>query len=164
MVLAPASTVEKAKATWTLANPPPAPPPPIPYSSWNQFVSPGVKAKFSSDPTAPFHGLNSINIEHISGSGVAAMGNRGLGNEGLFIEALKDYEGYFFAKSAKPVKLVAQLINTKSNVTLGSTVLDFAGGNWTMLNFSISTTAGTSCVDGTNDPSVKCGKMGASPQ
>ena len=57
-------------------------------------------------------------------------------------------------------KLTAQLINAKTNTTLGSTAIDFAGGNWTMLNFSITTTAGTTCVDGTKDPSVKCGKMG----
>ena len=38
---------------------------------------------------APFHGMNSQRISFTSGQGVAAVGNRGLGNEGLYIEADK---------------------------------------------------------------------------
>ena len=63
-----------------------------------------------------------------------------INQSGLFIEAGKDYDGYFFAKSDKPVILVAQFVDKKTNATLGSDAIKFAGGNWTMLNFSFTTT------------------------
>eukprot|EP00040_Diaphanoeca_grandis_P032005 m.192845 g.192845 ORF g.192845 m.192845 type:complete len:808 (-) comp32486_c0_seq1:486-2909(-) len=154
------TVIDKEAATWLLAVLPGPPPPPPQLSSWNEFTSPGVQATFEKDTTAPFHGMASQKITFASGQGVAAVGNRGLGNEGLFIEANKDYNGYFFAKSDAPVMLVAQIINKNTNMTLGSTTIKFAGGNWTMLNFTLNTTAGTECVDGTNDTTLQCGHMG----
>ena len=37
------------------------------------------------------------------------------------------YEGYFFAKSSKPVSVVAQIINYHTNTTLASQTIAFAG-------------------------------------
>ena len=42
----------------------------------------------------------------IPGHAIAALRNRGLGNEGLYLEA-KPYEGYLFARCAAPVTLVS---------------------------------------------------------
>ena len=61
--------------------------------------------------TTTIIGLSSQKITITAGSGVAAVGNRGLGNEGLFIEANKEYEGFFFAKSNKAVSLVARYVS-----------------------------------------------------
>jgi hypothetical protein len=77
----------------------------------------------------------------------------------LFIEAGKTYEGYFFARSASAVSLVARVIDKQTNASIGSVVIPFAGGNWSRMNFSFTTTAGTECVDGTHDPSVECVRL-----
>ena len=44
--------------------------------------------------------------------------------------------------------LVAQFVDKNTNATLGSDTIKFAGGNWTKLNFSFTTTAGTECLEG----------------
>jgi hypothetical protein len=153
--------VDKAAATWKYTHPPPPPPPPPPpVYPWHDYVSPGVVAKFETDINTPFHGLASQKISVVSGSGMAGVANRGLGSEGLFIESGKDYEGYFFAKSDSAVSFAVALMDYHSNATLASVTVPFAGGNWTMLNFSMTTIAGTVCVDGTNAPDMDCGKMG----
>ena len=123
----------------------PSPPFPLPCASPLSFFGP------LQDASNPFHGLHSQKIVYYSnsksaGSGVAGVANRNLGNEGLFVEANKDYNGYFFAKSDRPVTLVAQFVDKKTNVTLGSATIPFAGGNWTQLNFTFTTTAGSECV------------------
>lgn len=75
----------------------------------------------------------------------------------------KPYEGYFFAKSNGPVQVAVQLRDFSRNKTLASTVIAFAGGNWTMLNFTLTPSTGTQCVDGSQDARVYCGNMGPEP-
>lgn len=94
------------------------------------------------------------------GTGVAAVGNRGLGNEGLLIEAGQAYEGYFFARAERRVLLVAQLIDWATNRTLATQTIPFPGGvgdGWARVNFTLTASAGTRCVDGSSVPSVRCG-------
>lgn len=74
-----------------------------------------------------FAGQSSQKIVISAGAGVAAVGNRGLGNEGLYIEANKEYDGFFFAKSSKPVSLVARMINKHTNASIGGVTIPFAG-------------------------------------
>ena len=73
------------------------------------------------------------------------------------------YEGYFFAMSSKPVTFSVSMVDYVSgNKTLASQEIKFAGGNWSMLNFSLTPSAATACVgvDPTKpDPDVDCGKM-----
>jgi hypothetical protein len=134
VLVAPAAVGDRTATTWQYEVPPP------PFTGWGQQVSPGVQATFASDATAPFHGRSSQKISFASGTGVAAITNRGLGNEGLFIEAGKDYEGFFFAKSESPVTLVVQLVHKGTNAVLSSTTITSPGGNWTMLNFTLAAT------------------------
>ena len=76
----------------------------------------------------------------------------------------RQYEGYLFAQAAKPVDIVVELQDfTQNNRTIGATTISFAGGNWTMLNFSITVDdQGTQCnvITPGSDPNIQCGNMG----
>ena len=68
------------------------------------------------DTSTAFHGSASEKLVLTSGvaagtasTGRAAVANRGLGNEGLYFEGGKEYEGYFFAKAARPTTLVLSI-------------------------------------------------------
>jgi hypothetical protein len=62
---------------------------------WNTMVSEGVSANVSYDPTEAHHGYSSLKVELNTGQdgGTAGVTNRGIGNEGLYLKAGKDYEG-----------------------------------------------------------------------
>jgi hypothetical protein len=98
------------------------------------------------------------------GSGIVGMSNRGLGHEGLVFEASKEYQGYFFAKSSKPVTFSVAIVDYVSgNKTLAVQPVHFPGGNWTKLNFTLTPSGATGCVGldpAKGDPEVDCGKMG----
>lgn len=44
------------------------------------------------NPNVP--GSKSLSITYTSGTGVAGWSNRGIGNEGMFIQGGKNYDGY----------------------------------------------------------------------
>ena len=108
------------------------------------------------DATTAFHGFSSEKLSFRGGGGGgggrAAVANRGLGNEGLFFEAGKDYEGYFWAKASKPAKLTIAIEAWSPDggppkVLASTTVAVGAAGNgWAMSNFSLTPSAGTDCV------------------
>lgn len=120
--------------------------------AWWEYVSVGANATFTKDADEPFHGFTSQQITMTAPTGpcdgdgsddddddasatrpssstgcIAAVENRGLGSEGLFIEASRLYRGYFFAKSEQPVSLIARLIDTRTNKSLATQRLSFAG-------------------------------------
>lgn len=105
------------------------------------------------DTTMAFHGQSSekLTFSGNTGTGRAAVANRGLGNEGLFFEGGKNYEGYFFAFAAnKSVNLTVSLeawsVDGKLPVVLASsTVAVAAGSGWKMFNFSLTPSSGTQC-------------------
>lgn len=105
------------------------------------------------DKTMAFHGQSSeqLRFSGNAGTGRAAVANRGLGNEGLFFEGGKNYEGYFFANAAtKSVNLVVSLeawsVDGKTPTVLASSkVTVVAGKGWQMFNFSLTPSAGTEC-------------------
>ena len=94
-----------------------APPSNITYGvaadAWSTSVSPSMQATFGISGTlAPaMHGASARTITvaslaaqaaQLHNAPVAALSNRGLGNEGLFFEAGKPYEGYCFVRCAAP--------------------------------------------------------------
>jgi hypothetical protein len=105
------------------------------------------------DGTNSFHGQSSEKLTFCgqTGTGRAAVANRGLGNEGLFFEGSKEYEGYFFANAVnKSVNLVVSLeawsADGKLPTVLASTTVTVAGGSgWKMFNFSLTPSQGTEC-------------------
>ena len=54
--------------------------------------------------------------------------------------------GYLFAKSSTSVTIGVQLVNYITGTVIASVAIPFAGGDWTQLNFTLETSAGTSCV------------------
>lgn len=98
---------------------------------------------------------------------MAGATNRGIGNEGLYLEPGKEYEGYFFAKAFVPVTVSVMLRNYETNTTLAQQQVKVVGGggsgegDWTRYDFSFTTQGGTDCagiVPG-SDPEVDCHVM-----
>jgi hypothetical protein len=128
------------------------------------------------DGSAPFQGLQSLKLVYESGNGFYGIANRGLGNEGLFLEGNKEYEGYFFAlgQPGTSVDVTVQFRDTTSNtvlatqtvpVTTPSGVKGLDADSWIMVNFTLTPTASTECVGIVpgSDPTVDCGNMGPQP-
>ena len=78
---------------------------------WNSAVDASAKATIGYDKSEAHHGFASLKLDYSSGTGTAGVTNRGIGNEGLFLKAGMEYEGYFFAKSAKAAKMTVMLRN-----------------------------------------------------
>ena len=71
-------------------------------SGWNTTISAGTDASAEADADEPLDGIASRKITLVSApaaGGSAGLANRGLGNEGLYLQGGKEYEGYFFAKA-----------------------------------------------------------------
>lgn len=115
-----------------------------------------------TDTVAPaMHGASSTRVVVDKGT-YAALRNRGLGNEGLYLEGGKPYEGYFFARCATPVTLEARLTDYTTNDTLAMMSYDFRCGahahEWVRLNVSLVPKRGAPCVGIAvgSDPNVAC--------
>ena len=131
-------------------------------SGWIDVIPATATATIAADNSTAMNGGASRKITYTKGSGTVGLANRGLGNEGLLIEGSSTYAGYFFAKGDKPVSLEVSL-ETTAGEKLASQTIDFHGGDWTQINFSLTTgKAGTDCVGikPGSDPSIDCGKMG----
>ncbi len=151
-------------------------------NAWNFSASPGVRAtsRLLTDTIAPaMHGASSRTLE-VSDPGasvedsdsaaakptmLAALRNRGLANEGLYLRGGRNYEGYFFARCAAPVTLVAQLEaydTAGAPAVLAQWSTAFACGatpsEWVKLDFELTPASGTDCVGIAvgSDPNVAC--------
>ena len=106
------------------------------------------------------HGASSRRVT--AAGGMVGMWNRGLGNEGLYLEAGKEYEGFFFARCATPVALVARIEDYRRNATLAEWSEQFDCGvsadAWVRRNFTLTPSAGTACegIAPGSDPAVHC--------
>eukprot|EP01048_Picozoa_sp_COSAG05_P013993 COSAG05_NODE_1544_length_4590_cov_25.006012_2_plen_317_part_00 len=77
------------------------------------------------------------------GTGSGAQ-NRGLYKQG-FAFSPQRYDGYVFVRSSGAVALKISLAD--DGVEMVSQTLPFGGGNWSRLNFSLSSPRGTNCQD-----------------
>ena len=86
--------------------------------AWQHVIDSAVadRATVALDATRNFSGWPSMSISLKASNatagvsaGVAGVGNRGLGNEGLYLMPGKEYEGFFFVKSDTAVTLEVQL-------------------------------------------------------
>ena len=109
------------------------------------------------DIAKTFHGMESRKLTLTKGTGTVGVANRALSDEGMFFEA-KEYEGYFFATSSKPVTLEVRLENYATKTVLAKQSIHFGGGDWAMQNFSLTPSAATSChgIAVGSDPDVVC--------
>ena len=113
---------------------------------WVQIMPPDAEATIALDPALSMNGFKSMAV-HVS-KGSAAIANRGNGGAGLFVEASRSYEGYFFAASELGATVRVSLVNRDTNASLGSTTVRVArNGSFTQQHFSLTTTAGAICTD-----------------
>eukprot|EP00055_Hartaetosiga_balthica_P017725 m.122044 g.122044 ORF g.122044 m.122044 type:complete len:822 (+) comp9387_c1_seq3:100-2565(+) len=106
------------------------------------------------------HGQSMLQVKRITaGSSMVGAFNKGLGNEGFFIEEKKLYDGYFFVSAPSNAEVVVALVDTRDNSTMASQTTLVKGGNWTQVFFNFTASHGTNCVDGSKDPSVHCGNL-----
>eukprot|EP01047_Picozoa_sp_COSAG01_P094621 COSAG01_NODE_25495_length_743_cov_1.007764_1_plen_184_part_00 len=106
-------------------------------------------ARITGDGHTALHGQASVNLTCGGTGGRAAVANRGLGNEGLYLEAKKPYEGYLFVQAAKAVRITVSLESWSAGrapLVLASSTLAFGGGNYTRLNFSLTPNASAACI------------------
>jgi hypothetical protein len=103
--------------------------------------------------------------------GGAGARNRGMGNEGLYFEGGKEYEGYLYFSVGAPAPpvpgvppppppLLEVALEGDSLRTLAAQrfVLNYTNGTeWNKLSFSLTPNETTSCVSGAGDLSVYCG-------
>lgn len=129
--------------------------------AWQHVVSPAVAARatIGLDSATAFSAQPSqkIAIGAGPGAGTAGLANRGLGNEGLYIQAGKPYEGYFFASSPSPVTLEVRLETIEGKV-LASQQIKHDNTSFQQHAFTLTPTDGTECVGIApgSDPTVHC--------
>ena len=104
------------------------------------------------------------------GSGIVGWANRGIGGEGLFFEAGKDYEGYAVVLAPSGGELQVAMMDRSVNFTLASITLQVsASPQWQKVPFSgLTPVRGTDCtgIAFGSDAEVDCGeapKAGMNP-
>ena len=113
---------------------------------WTQLLPAGTKATIALDSNRSMNGFHSMQVA--VQSGIAGLANRGNGGSGLFIEASRSYEGYFFTAADASADVRVSLYNRDTNSSLGSTTVHIAPStSFTQQNFTVSTTASAACTD-----------------
>lgn len=128
---------------------------------WNSLVMPSsARGVVGFDKSEAHHGYASLSLSSGSKGAFVGATNRGIGNEGLYLEN-KSYEGYFFAKAATPVQLMVILRNHKTNTTIARHDVTVRTTEWTRYNFTLNASAATTChgIVPVSDPTVQCHTM-----
>lgn len=139
------------------------------WSFYSTCHSCGASSSIVNSTVKPaMHGASSRRLAITSaaaqGPTIAALRNRGLGNEGLYLEGGKPYEGFFFARCAAPVTLVVRLEDYRStaNALLAEKQIAFgcgdASSDWVRVNFELTPNATAACegIAVGSDPHVHC--------
>jgi hypothetical protein len=135
--------------------------------AWNNITASTANAivqldgSVSVNPNLP---VPSLYIDYTSGTGVAGWSNRGLGNEGLYLVAEQEYEGYVVIFAPNGASLYVAANDFTSGTLLASQTISVpASAQWQQVNFSFTVSAGTECVGIVpgSDATVDCGRFGA---
>ena len=137
-------------------------------SAWNDVTSPTVTATVALDAAVhvnPSVAAPSLSVTFTSGSGVAGWSNRGIGNEGLSIQALP-YEGYVLVLAPAAVTLYVGIHDRDAKTVLDSASIAVSGSaEWQQVRFTLSPAAPAACgsIAPGSDATVDCGRMGPNP-
>ena len=138
--------------------------PSIAAESWdNEVATGGASGSHALDNNVRFGkpNLPSLRISANAGAGSYGVGHRGIGNEGLSIAASRDYNGYVFVQAAPGTVVTFSLQDRIAGTTLATATASTVGAasSWQRLNFSMTTTGGTTCAPlaAGSDPTVHCG-------
>ena len=111
-----------------------------------------VSQRITIEAAAPDSGATAV--------GTAGIANRGLGNEGLYLQAGKEYEGYFFGKGDAGTVFEARLELVESGTILAAARFTQPAGveGFVQHNFTLTPSAGADCVGIApgSDPAVHC--------
>ena len=113
------------------------------------------------------HGQTALHLSYASGTGLAGLGNRGFKNEGLYLQQGKSYDGYLFVRSEAAVTLTVAVMryapNSTETTVLAKQQLEFGGGNWTRLGFTLTPSSAALCdgIAPMSDPDIPCGDDGS---
>jgi hypothetical protein len=136
-------------------------------SAWNDVTSVQGSCRLDdAHHVNPSVATPSLGCTFTSGSGLAAWSNRGIGNEGLFFEGEKDYEGFVVVLAVTPATLYVGLNNRDTNTSLASVGIPVtASPSWQVINFTLSTSDAAVCygIPPGSDPTIDCGRMGPNP-
>jgi hypothetical protein len=147
--------------------------------SWVRVNASGTSAAGATigfDTATLFNGVRSMKFTHpaaaggngsVTPAGLAGLANRGLGAEGMLLQAGRPYEGYVFAKGAPGTPVTVALQDFTTGATLASAVLPipdvaitgaYAAFGFAQLNFTLTPSSGTGCVHIPvgSDPAVDC--------
>jgi hypothetical protein len=89
----------------------------------------------------PFLGTHSQRLTFASGTGEAGIENAGLNRQGLAFVAGKSYEGYLWARAAKPVEIFISLESKDGSRQFAEGRLSVAEDEWRRLDFALTPTA-----------------------
>ena len=134
-------------------------------SGWSTATDGGAQGSSALDASHPFAAaaLPSMHVSFTSGSGAVRLVHRGMGNEGLVFQPNKPYEGYIFARAnaATSVTVALRDYTSGGGAVLASASLAVPGGGaWTRLAYSLTPSAGTTCVGAAAGDPVDCNSGG----
>ena len=126
---------------------------------WSTATDGTAQGSAALDPSVRFAAAQrpAMKLAFASGAGSVRLAHRGMGNEGLFLQAGKGYEGYIFARADAATAVTVALRDYTSGAVLASAVVTVpAGGAWTQLAYSLTPAAGTDCEGIAADPEIDC--------
>lgn len=103
---------------------------------WRPIRGKSARGAFALESDAPFVGRQSQRVTFLDGSGRVGVENRGLNRWGLAFRGGKTYEGYLWAKAAKPATIVVSIESGKAPV--GESQLRVEPGEWRKLEFRLT--------------------------
>jgi hypothetical protein len=104
---------------------------------WGLVKKGSAKGKAEIETSAPFVGKQAQRLTFLEGEGAFGIENRGLNRRGLSVVAGKPYEGYLWAKSEKPAKLLVSLESSDGGRTLAATLVEIKAADWTRYDFTL---------------------------
>jgi hypothetical protein len=122
----------------------------VPYLSDGVWPNPtaGSFGNVSLDCTTTFHGNCSLKLENLDGLRRVGTANRGLGNTGLYLQAGKEYQGYFFVLSPSASTLEVTLEALPRGTALDSNIITLQGSTeWQRVNVSLVPNASSLCYE-----------------
>ena len=123
-----------------------------------------LDAAVSVNPSDPAPALS---LSFASGAGAVAWSNRGVGNEGLFFEAGRPYEGTAVVLApAGAAALYFALNDYLAGAVLASSAVALpASPEWQTVNFTLTPASGCACegVAWVSNASLDCGPQGTNP-
>lgn len=108
---------------------------------WRPVTRGKSQGRFALVTENPFAGLQSQQLEYISGEGEFGIENRGLNRQGLCLRAGKPYEGYLWIRAATPAEIWLTLEAADGGRRVAETCVTASADDWQRLDFTLTPTA-----------------------